>query len=110
MVWSTHWLPMSADGRRARGTSLMTARFITFLSDYGLSDDFVGVCHGVITTICPQAHVIDITHGIPRHEVRTGAVVLREALAFMPRGVHLAVVDPGVGGERRAVALRLQDG
>ena len=86
------------------------APVITFLSDYGLSDDFVGVCHGVITTICPQAHVIDITHGIPRHEVRTGAVVLREALAYMPRGVHLAVVDPGVGGERRAVALRLQDG
>jgi S-adenosyl-L-methionine hydrolase (adenosine-forming) len=83
---------------------------ITFLSDYGVSDDFVGVCHGVIATVCPQARVIDITHGIPPQDVRSGAVVLREALAYMPRGVHLAIVDPGVGGDRRAVAVRLQDG
>jgi S-adenosylmethionine hydrolase len=83
---------------------------ITFLSDYGVSDDFVGVCHGVIATVCPQARVIDITHGVPPHDVRAGAVVLREALAYMPRGVHLAVVDPGVGGDRRAVALGLEDG
>jgi len=83
---------------------------ITFLSDYGVSDDFVGVCHGVIATVCPQARVIDITHGIPARDVRAGAVVLREALAYMPRGIHLAIVDPGVGGDRRAVALRLADG
>lgn len=83
---------------------------ITFLSDYGVSDDFVGVCHGVIATVCPLARVIDITHGIPAHDVRAGAVVLREALAYMPRGVHLAIVDPGVGGDRRALALRLKDG
>jgi S-adenosyl-L-methionine hydrolase (adenosine-forming) len=83
---------------------------ITFLSDYGVSDDFVGVCHGVIATICPQARVIDITHGIPPHNLRAGAAVLREALAYMPRGVHLAIVDPGVGASRRAVALRLNDG
>jgi S-adenosyl-L-methionine hydrolase (adenosine-forming) len=83
--------------------------FITFLSDYGVSDDFVGVCHGVIASVCPQARVIDITHGISRQDVRAGAVVLREALPYMPRGVHLAVVDPGVGGRRRAIALRLGD-
>ena len=83
--------------------------FITFLSDYGVSDDFVGVCHGVIASVCPQARVIDVTHGIPRHDVRAGAVVLDEALPYMPRGVHLAIVDPGVGGRRRAVALRLGD-
>jgi S-adenosylmethionine hydrolase len=83
---------------------------ITFLSDYGVSDDFVGVCHGVIATICPDARVIDVTHGIPRHDLRAGAVVLHEALPYMPPGVHLAVVDPGVGGRRRAVALRLRDG
>lgn len=88
----------------------MTEPVITFLSDYGLEDDFVGVCHGVIATACPQARVIDIAHGITRHDVRAGAVVLREALPFMPRGVHLAVVDPGVGGRRRAVVLRLDDG
>ena len=83
---------------------------ITFLSDYGFSDDFVGVCHGVIASICPRARVIDLSHGIPRHDVRAGAVVLREALPYVPIGVHLAVVDPGVGGQRRAVALRLDDG
>jgi S-adenosylmethionine hydrolase len=82
---------------------------VTFLSDYGLGDDFVGVCHGVIARIAPQVRVIDVTHGIARHDIRTGALVLRRALAFMPAGVHLAVVDPEVGGHRRAVALRCAD-
>ena len=83
---------------------------ITFLSDYGHEDDFVGVCHGVIASICPEARVIDITHGLPRHDVLAGAIVLRNALPYMPAGVHLAVVDPDVGAVRRAVALRLADG
>ena len=50
---------------------------VTFLSDYGLSDDFVGVCHAVIAAICPEARVIDLTHGVPRHDVRAGALILR---------------------------------
>jgi hypothetical protein len=79
---------------------------VTFLSDYGLDDDFVGVCHGVIARIAPQVRVIDVTHGIARHDVRAGALVLRRALPFMPGGVHLAVVDPEVGAQRRAIALR----
>ena len=79
---------------------------VTFLSDYGVGDDFVGVCHGVIARIAPDARIIDITHGIARHEVRSGAIVLDRSLVYMPAGVHLAVVDPGVGSERRAVALR----
>jgi hypothetical protein len=83
---------------------------ITFLSDYGLDDDFVGVCHGVIARICPAARVIDVTHGIRRHDVRGGAIVLAGALPYLPAGVHLAVVDPDVGASRRAVALRLGDG
>src|ERR687890_1177183 len=82
---------------------------VTFLSDYGLDDDFVGVCHGVIARIAPEIRVIDITHGIARHDVRSGALVLRRALPFMPAGVHLAVVDPEVGAQRRAVALRCRD-
>lgn len=82
---------------------------ITFLSDYGLQDDFVGVCHGVIARLCPQARVIDITHGIPRQDVRAGALSLAGALPYSPIGVHLAVVDPDVGAQRRAVALRLAD-
>ncbi len=83
---------------------------ISFLSDYGLADGFAGICHGVIAKICPSAQVIDITHGVPRHDVRAGALVLRGALPYLPIGVHLAVVDPDVGAERRAVALRTVDG
>lgn len=82
---------------------------VTFLSDYGLADHFVGVCHGVMATVCPAARIIDLTHGIRRHDIHAGAVVLAQALAFMPVGVHLAVVDPDVGAKRRAVALRLAD-
>jgi len=82
------------------------ARPITFLSDYGRDDEFAGVCHAVIGRICPQARVIDLTHGIARHGIRAGALVLRNALPFAAPGVHLAVVDPEVGAERRAVALR----
>ncbi|HWK17018.1 MAG TPA: SAM-dependent chlorinase/fluorinase [Solirubrobacteraceae bacterium] len=88
----------------------MSASVITFLSDYGLDDDFVGICHGVIASICPDARVIDITHGVARHDVRAGAIMLRGALPFMPAGIHLAVVDPEVGAERRAVAVGLEDG
>ena len=86
------------------------APIITFLSDYGLDDDFVGICHGVIAGMCPAARIIDLTHGIPRHDVRAGAIVLGEALAYLPIGVHLAVVDPDVGAQRRAIGLRLADG
>ncbi len=82
---------------------------ITFVSDYGLEDAFVGICHGVIARICPAARVIDITHGIARHDVRDGALALRAALRYMPTGVHLAVVDPDVGANRRAVAIRTAD-
>src|SRR3954469_21366910 len=79
---------------------------ITFLSDYGHEDEFVGVCHGVMARIAPEARVLDVSHGIERHDVRSGALVLRRALPYFPPGVHLAVVDPEVGGERRAVAVR----
>lgn len=83
---------------------------ITFLSDYGQLDEFVGVCHGVMARRCPNARVIDLTHAIPRHDVRSGAIVLRSALPFLPAGVHLAVVDPGVSAvgrhARRCVAVR----
>jgi S-adenosyl-L-methionine hydrolase (adenosine-forming) len=84
--------------------------FITFLTDFGLEDDFVGTCHGVIKRIAPDAEIIDITHGIEPHEVLQGAFVLANTLPYMPEGVHLAVVDPAVGTDRRAVALRSGDG
>jgi S-adenosylmethionine hydrolase len=87
----------------------MPARPITFLSDYGLGDEFAGVVHGVIAGICPDARVIDLGHGVPRQNVQAGALMLARALPFVPAGVHLAVVDPEVGARRRAVALRTID-
>ena len=81
-------------------------RPVTFLSDYGHADEFVGVVHAVIARIAPDARVIDIAHGIPRHAVLAGAMALERALPFAPPGVHLAVVDPEVGARRRAVAVR----
>jgi hypothetical protein len=83
---------------------------VCFLSDFGLQDDFVGTCHGVIARIAPDVRVIDVTHGIPPQAVLQGALVLAGTLPYMPVGVHLAVVDPGVGGVRRAVALRDNEG
>ena len=84
--------------------------FITFLTDFGLQDDFVGTCHGVIKRIAPEAQIIDITHGIPPQAVLQGALVLANTLPYMPVGVHLAVVDPGVGSHRRPLALRDAEG
>lgn len=80
--------------------------FITFLSDFGLQDDFVGTCHGVIKRIAPETQIVDITHGIEPQAVLQGALVLASTLPYMPAGVHLAVVDPGVGTTRRGLALR----
>src|SRR5436305_12969273 len=79
---------------------------ITFLTDFGLEDDLVGTCHGVIARIAPDVRVLDITHGIKPGRVMQGALMLANTLAYMPVGVHLAVVDPGVGGQRRPLALR----
>ena len=80
--------------------------FISFLSDFGLQDDFVGTCHGVIKQIAPEAQIIDITHGIEPQAVLQGALVLASTVPYMPEGVHLAVVDPGVGSDRRCLALQ----
>ena len=84
--------------------------FVTFLTDFGLEDDFVGTCHGVIKRIAPDVQIIDITHGIYPGRILQGALALANALAYMPPGVHLAVVDPGVGTARRPLALRDREG
>jgi S-adenosylmethionine hydrolase len=86
------------------------ASFITFLTDFGLEDDFVGTCHGVMKRIAPDVHIIDITHGVAPQQVLEGALTLANTLPYMPPGVHLAVVDPGVGSARRALALRDAEG
>jgi hypothetical protein len=83
---------------------------ITFLTDFGLQDDFVGTCHGVMARIAPDARVIDVTHGIPPQAILQGALVLRSTTRYMPVGIHLAVVDPGVGSHRRPLAVGTSDG
>lgn len=85
-------------------------RFVTFLSDYGMADEFVGICHGVILRIAPHLRIIDISHGIKPQSVREGAMVLAQAIPYMPPGIHLAIVDPGVGSARRPVMIALPDG
>ncbi len=83
---------------------------ITFLTDFGLQDDFVGVCHGVMKRIARDAVVLDLTHGIAPQAVTQGAITLARAVPYLAPAVHLAVVDPGVGGGRRGVAIRTGDG
>ena len=82
---------------------------ITFLSDYDYEDEFAGTCRAVISQIAPDAPLTDLTHGITRGDVRHGALALANALPFCAPGVHLAVVDPGVGTSRRAVAVTTMD-
>jgi hypothetical protein len=79
---------------------------VSFLSDYGPGDEYAGVVEGVILSLCPHARVVHLGHGVPPQDVRTGARRLARTLPYLPAGVHLAVVDPGVGGARRALALR----
>jgi S-adenosylmethionine hydrolase len=78
---------------------------ITFLSDYGHEDEFVGVCHGVMARVAPGARVLDVSHAVGAQDVRQGARVLAEAVPYLPRAVHLAVVDPEVGTARGMVAV-----
>lgn len=87
-----------------------TARCISFLSDYGDVDEFAGVCRAVMASIAPGARVVDITHGIAPHDVRAGGLALVRAAQYLPEGVLLAVVDPGVGTQRRAVAVEVSRG
>src|SRR3954452_20140081 len=89
---------------------MTTYRTITFLTDFGVQDDYAGVCRGVMKRIAPDSQIINITHGIGAMAVTEGALMLARAVPYMPLGVHLAVVDPGVGGARRAVAIRSHEG
>ncbi|WP_416210876.1 SAM hydrolase/SAM-dependent halogenase family protein [Frankia sp. Cr2] len=79
--------------------------YVSFLSDYGLFDGFVAACHGVLLCRAPGVRIIDVTHLVPAGDVRRGSVVLAQTLGHLPPAVHLAVVDPGVGTSRRAVAV-----
>jgi S-adenosylmethionine hydrolase len=82
-----------------------TALPISFLSDFGLSDEFVGVVHGVLAKLSPESRVIDVGHGTPPGDVKAAALSLTRAIQYLPEGVALVVVDPGVGSERLALAV-----
>jgi S-adenosylmethionine hydrolase len=79
--------------------------WVSFLSDYGHDDAFVGVCHGVIARLAPDVRVIDVCHEIAPQDVEQGATTLASAVGYLPDAVHLAIVDPGVGTSRRGVAV-----
>ncbi|MFP3915658.1 MAG: S-adenosyl-l-methionine hydroxide adenosyltransferase family protein [Actinomycetota bacterium] len=83
---------------------------ISFLSDFGYRDEFVGVVHGVLATLAPDSRVVDVTHSVPRGDVRAGALALTRSIQYLPRGVVLAVVDPGVGTDRKAIAAETEWG
>lgn len=82
---------------------------VSFLSDFGIEDEFAGVVRSVIRSIAPQARVIDLTHTIPAHDIRAGALALARAVQYLANGVVLGVVDPGVGTQRRAVAVEVAE-
>ncbi len=83
---------------------------VSFLSDFGTRDEFVGVVHSVLHSIAPQVNVIDITHGIPAHDVRAGSLALARSVEYLCSGIVLAVVDPGVGTERKRIAVEVGEG
>jgi len=90
----------------------MTLRFdtISFLSDYGLDDEFVGVVKSVVRSLAPDVVVIDITHNIAPHDLRAGGLALARASQYLAPGVVIAVVDPGVGTDRKSVVLKTKTG
>ncbi|HZB50107.1 MAG TPA: SAM-dependent chlorinase/fluorinase, partial [Mycobacteriales bacterium] len=83
----------------------MGFRWVSFTTDYGTADGFVAACRGVLATIAPDVRVIDVSHQVPPQRVRRGAAVLAQAVPWLPPAVHLAVVDPGVGTDRRGIAV-----
>lgn len=86
----------------------MQSRIVTLTTDFGLRDPYVAEVKAVIARISPRTRVIDITHEVEKFNIRMGAFILAEAAPFFPRGtVHLAVVDPGVGGQRSQLQYKL---
>lgn len=84
---------------------MASTAWISLTTDYGLADGFVAACHGVIARIAPAVRVLDVTHLVPPGDVRRGSAVLAQTVPSLPYGVHVAVVDPGVGTTRRGIAL-----
>lgn len=96
-----------ASPQRSGGASASSG-LVTFSSDYGPAEVYVGICHLVIARIAPNVRVVDLTHGM--RGVRGAASILERSLSFAPAGIHLAIVDPGVGTDRRGVVVTTGDG
>ncbi len=84
--------------------------FVSFLTDYGHADEFVGVCKAVMLSLAPGLTIIDVSHEIPPHDVRAGALTLVRAVQYLPEGIVVAIVDPGVGTDRRSLAVATESG
>ena len=99
-------------GVLALGSTFVGRRYetVSFLSDYGLVDEFVGVVKAVVRDLAPHVTVVDLTHGVAAFDVRAGALALARCIQYVPSGIVLAVVDPGVGTQRRAVAIEVAGG
>jgi S-adenosylmethionine hydrolase len=100
---------MPAADTAVRSPFVTVYNYLSFLTDYGLEDGFVAACHGAAARIAPASRVIDITHLVPPGDVRRGAAVLAQTVGYLPPAVHVAVVDPGVGTVRRAIAVAAGD-
>ena len=88
----------------------MARPLVSLLTDFGLRDPSAAICRAVILGICPDAEVLDLAHDVRKYAIGEGALSLWAALPYVPVGVHMAVVDPGVGTARRPVALRVARG
>ncbi|HEV2294462.1 MAG TPA: SAM-dependent chlorinase/fluorinase [Tepidisphaeraceae bacterium] len=96
--------------RRSRRATSASRPIITLLSDFGLADSYVAAMKAVLIRHCPDARLIDVTHQVPRHDVLCGSITLERAVdGFPPRTVHLAVIDPGVGSDRRLLIAEVND-
>ncbi|MEM2110205.1 MAG: SAM-dependent chlorinase/fluorinase, partial [Candidatus Odinarchaeota archaeon] len=86
-------------------------KIITITTDFGLKDEYAAAVKGVILSISPEAEIIDITHQVPKYNVRKGALILKSTVPYFPSGsIHLAVIDPGVGSERSILIIKTRSG
>ncbi len=85
-------------------------KFISILTDFGIAQEYAGVCKAVILSICPSATIVDISHTVSSYNIEEGAFMLKNFVKYSPPGVHVAVIDPGVGTERRGIAIETERG
>jgi len=108
VVWGFFGLTRDAIANRLHG--MAEPRIVTFTTDFGLQDPFVGIMHGVVLSIHPETRIVDICHAVPSFNVLDGAWTIAQSYRFFPpRSVHVVIVDPGVGSERRPILAETDD-